>query len=61
MVFGAAKRLSCEGSSLNRAEKGSYSLAWLLEEEEELGETGRGFGGWAGLGGIAGGVRETEV
>lgn len=55
MSFGAAKRLPCEGGSRSIASKGSSSLAWLLENEGELGETGGTFCWWVGLGGIVGG------
>ena len=53
--FGGAKRLICEGGSRSRDRMGSSSLAWLLENEGELGETGGAFCWWVGLGGIVGG------
>lgn len=54
--FGTAKRLTCEGGSKSIDCKGSSSLAWLLEEEEEeeLGEADEGVWGWVRLGGIVG-------
>lgn len=55
MSFGDAKRLTCEGGSKSLARRGSSSLAWLLENEGELGETGGAFCWWVGLGGIVGG------
>lgn len=55
MLFGAAKRLICEGGSKSRDGMGSSSLAWLLENEGELGETGGAFCWWVELGGIVGG------
>jgi hypothetical protein len=58
MLFGAAKRLACEGGSKSIDKKGSSSLAWLLEDEEEMGETGGAF--WC-LGGILGGGGERCV
>lgn len=55
MSFGDAKRLTCERGSKSLARRGSSSLAWLLENEGELGETGGAFCWWVGLGGIVGG------